>query len=297
MTKKTTCVLAVVVPVSNMSGQLQNLESWIMDASVNKISVILVHDKRDEQTSIELRQLKDRINSDLIELYEDHFDGPGAARNFGLSRVQTEWVAFWDSDDIPNLEITLSAINMADPKTNSIVSDYEIFNTGSGLKHRMQTPSNLVELACQAGIWRYCFRTERAKKSKFGDSAMGEDQVFLARLDLSSNEIQFNSETSYTYVRGSKSQLTNNPRKIIWLQAAIEEYLDIYAESPLNNILSISIGMRMSLTLIKSGSLKQKMHGMSSIVEIVRISKNGKFNAIGILKEIILQGVLNAKQR
>jgi glycosyltransferase involved in cell wall biosynthesis len=280
-----------------MAGRLHYLENWLSKTSKNEVSVIIVHDKKDERTSIELKQLIERTNSNLVELYEDKFGGPGAARNFGLSRVKTEWVTFWDADDIPSLEATLTAIASVSPNITSVVTNYEVLDLATGMIQKMKMASDIVTLACQAGIWRYCFRTLRAKQSQFGESTMGEDQVFLAKLQLARSEIEFVSSTSYRYIRGHDYQLTKNPDKFVWLITSINEFIADYNKGLSKSHLSFSIGIRMSLTLLKNGSLSQKLTGLKSLLKIIFSSKIGLYCSFRIFLRIVLREAFNAKRR
>lgn len=289
--------VTIVVPITLMSGKLHNLERWLPTAKSHGLSVILVHDKKDEETSLQLMKLLEITDCTAINLHEGFFGGPGLARNFGLSLVQTEWVAFWDSDDLPDLNVIQKAITLAKPEVTTVVTNFEILDTSSGKVSKMNPVSDLTSLACQVGIWRFTFRTRRAKEAKFGVSLMGEDQIFISGLRLTEEEIIFNSAVSYRYVKGTDYQLTSNPRKIVWLIRSLEEYLGNYWGDSLSNLLTFSIGIRMTLTVIKNGSPKQKIFGLRALKKVILRSRLGILNVIGILFRIMYFEVSNANQK
>ena len=93
-------LLSVIVPVARMSGRLALMQSWLTSISnLDTVEVIVVHDKQDEETSRELREILNSVNSDRCILIEEFVNSPGLARNLGLKAASGIWVIFADSDD------------------------------------------------------------------------------------------------------------------------------------------------------------------------------------------------------
>jgi len=201
--------LSIIVPIARMAGKLQYLKTWISSSVGTDSIIVLVHDIQDFDTGIELREFIDSIDSKQVVFVEKFFGSPGLARNAGLEKVVTEWCCFWDSDDIPNLEVTLSNIHNAKLDTDVIISNFK--SKGTGEATTIDHHSNLDYVAMNPGIWRMVFKTEVIKQHKFLDLRMGEDQIFLLDVDLSNLKIEFSKKVSYVYCTEQEGQLTNQP--------------------------------------------------------------------------------------
>jgi glycosyltransferase involved in cell wall biosynthesis len=61
--------LTIVIPVRNMAGKLKQLEASISTALSAGFKVIVVHDKADDSTEVELRRIfvnQDQSSMDLL---------------------------------------------------------------------------------------------------------------------------------------------------------------------------------------------------------------------------------------
>ena len=47
-------VISAVIPITRMAGKLKNLEETIVNSASNDVEIIIVHDKRDEDTSSQI---------------------------------------------------------------------------------------------------------------------------------------------------------------------------------------------------------------------------------------------------
>ena len=101
--------LSVVVPITLMHGKLEKLESWLKEIKDLPIEVLLIHDKRDNDTSFELQVLLKKLQNRKIVFKEGVYGSPGMARNAGLEGVSNYWTCFLD---FPSAE----CINEFDPK-------------------------------------------------------------------------------------------------------------------------------------------------------------------------------------
>lgn len=286
-------ILTAVVPISAMAGNLEYLQSWVPLVKSTQISVIIVHDRKDEETTIALQQFLSEINSPYLQILEGHFGAPGKARNFGLEKVQTEWVIFWDSDDLPFVQVQLEAVLNARKTSNVLVSNYETLNMENNEIVISKKPKNIVDLGSQAGIWRYAFKTELAKMQLFGTFCMGEDQIFLARLNLNWENIEFTNKTSYRYIKGHKFQLTGNALRINWLENTIDEYLSENSNFIDKNEFSVTIGIRLMITLIKNGNIKQKLRGIKKFGNFFVRNKLGIIRMSTLTTKVLIKAVFN----
>ena len=103
-------LLSVVVPVTRMSGRLERMSKWLRKVYLYPVEVIIVHDHRDKETLIELQSMVESFGNPKIILIDGEFGSPGISRNAGLKICSGSWVAFWDSDDSPDLESAIQIL-------------------------------------------------------------------------------------------------------------------------------------------------------------------------------------------
>jgi len=213
------------VPVSKMANDLAELESWIRAASKMDIEIIIVHDIQDNETAEQLCNLIRDLHSNGLRFIEKHVNSPGLARNLGLEVAKGEWIAFWDSDDLPDVKQVLASI---DENFNSeiIIGRYITHQRKSGKeKVSSKLDLNLRKVGINPGIWRMLFRHTILVDKQFSSIKMAEDQVFIAELNFDSKSISFTNRILYKYFQGRPNQLTNSELRITDLLTAFEKIL------------------------------------------------------------------------
>jgi glycosyltransferase involved in cell wall biosynthesis len=203
-------LISVIIPVTKMSGRLQNLERSIRNADAGKFQIILVHDRRDSATFEELREIERNYDRGHITLLDGQFGSAAAARNAGLKYASHNIVTFWDSDDIALPPEIVRICNQTNWNEVSAVagSFIQVDKFSKEVSHLFgeKPKDNQVKLAANPGIWRWLFRRDYLSEP-FEEYSMGEDQLFLIR-NLSNLDIKFSSCVTYKYFSGIESQAT-----------------------------------------------------------------------------------------
>ena len=101
-------LLTAIIPIGRTGGNLDLLYSWLPEASNFSLKIIMVHDVLDHETGPLLKQLFEEFKELNLTLIEGLYGNPGQARNAGLELASTHWIAFWDHDDKPVLNLYLS---------------------------------------------------------------------------------------------------------------------------------------------------------------------------------------------
>jgi hypothetical protein len=242
-------LLSVVVPVSNMAGQLSKLSGWMSEALDFPIQVVVVHDFRDLKTSRELLDLQNSLNFTLLE---GSFGNPGDARNHGFERVRGVWTVFWDADDSPNLQGVFSAIHGAQSDVDVLVGGYQVEDSGAITSTHLISRENFEsEIALNPGLWRFILRTNKISNMKFPSLRMAEDQVYVAMLSMQS--IKVIPDIFYTYSRSNPNQLTRSKSAIRDLVSAVDELAKILNTTIgiVNSRLIYRMLVRQSVTSLK----------------------------------------------
>lgn len=210
-----------------MAGKLQNLELSLKAAKELNlpVSFILVHDGLDEVTNEEVSDLAASYKAKYLNLV---VNSPGLARNYGLQHADSEWVAFWDSDDIGSVKEVISSIHNSPLNTDFILAGYSQMSQRTKIVNQISTPiGNFPMAMINPGIWRFIFRKSAIVNTTFPPYRMGEDQVFLARLLINESSVYFSDKNVYLYVDGEGGQLTKDKKAVSEILLAIDEITQI----------------------------------------------------------------------
>jgi glycosyltransferase involved in cell wall biosynthesis len=250
--------LTAIIPVAKMAGKLFNLESLLRKCHSLGIEVVIVHDEQDLDTGIDLERIVKSVNSDLVSVITNTVYSPGKARNLGISRATGDWICFWDSDDNPVPENFLLMLRQAMSQDNKIAVGK--FRRTNGDTEEIYGTSE-TEVGRMPGIWRFAFKRESIQSLTFPGYRMGEDQVFLARVDIPYRDVFRYDEIVYEYVCGDIGQLTKNKKAILELEYAIKDMLALIADSDMKHRIYLIFLSRQILTVLKHGDpiLKLKL--------------------------------------
>lgn len=280
--------LSVVVPVTRMSGQLENLESWISDLDTYTVQVVLVHDVRDQETGVELSNLISKVNNPAIELYEGKFGSPGATRNFGIEKCNGEWLSFWDSDDLPNVKAAVFACHFQPDSIDVIIGAYQIQQVSWGkLTSKSKQIGSYLEIAIDPGLWRCIFKRRSIGNLRFKHFLMAEDQVFLLQYDFSSKSVAFSQDVFYTYLVGNPNQATRNIDSLRDLHNSVS-FISSNIGSFAGNQSIIAWTMLLNQTLTGLKNLPSGGKKMLFLLCIKTISKYGLRNPPVLIRSINL---------
>lgn len=87
--------ISVVIPTYNCAEFLPECLESVRRQNIQVREVIIVDDGSRDDTEAVVKKL----GSDIIYIYQENL-GPGAARNKGVLRAKSEWIAFVDADDL-----------------------------------------------------------------------------------------------------------------------------------------------------------------------------------------------------
>lgn len=158
-----------------------------------------------------------------------HRNGSAGARNYGLSKVATEFVMFCDSDD----EVLFEDINALDssvlPEHDVIVHDYVFVDALSHStqrrlemahgKNEISTKSEFIQslLMKEMGFWRYVYRTEFLKRNNIrfvgelselrADYFVLDDYFFLLKVLSTASSIYYAPSAIYKYYANSNASI------------------------------------------------------------------------------------------
>lgn len=226
MTVEVNPLLTAIVPVGRAQNDLKNLQMWVPRALEMGISVVLIEDIGKSGTPFLTDSHFILEESKFLTLMSAKCGSPGATRNIGLKMAKTEFIVFWDSDDIPELENTLLvATTMAKNNVNLTISRYtqksEAGESVQSERFGNSRSKNIYTLSKSPGLWRCIFRTEFIKTHYFKNFLMGEDQVFLAEKLTKETDMNFSNLLVYTYNKNLPNSLTSSKKSISDIEQTI----------------------------------------------------------------------------
>lgn len=220
MKKTPTPMLTIVIPVKSRKGLFQNLEKTLEIASKHflDIEVILVDDDSVEEARAKLQTLATKFEAKYFQV---DFCSPGLARNYGLTRASGKWIAFWDHDDIGDASKLLNVLRLAPSQARVVIASFRLVNEVKKSSKEIQAKGSLSKIMMNPGLWRFAFEKSLIANEIFESVKMGEDQLFLAKLNLEMENIFCSSEVVYTYIIGGEEQSTRSTESLLELDKAL----------------------------------------------------------------------------
>lgn len=251
-----------------MAGRLDRLQEWLTRVDFLSTQVIIIHDKRDENTSSELTSITSGISSSSLVLKEGFFGTAAGARNSALSICEGEWICFWDSDDQPNYDLVISELDSA---YDVIIGEFSI-ETPSGFVskvwHGTDDEQSLTRMSFNPGLWRMAFRSTVIEDITFPEIAMGEDQCFLAQLDWNILKTKFSNGVFYNYFSGWENQSTGREKSRLPLVESLRYLRQLLKTGKGKEEFTRNLAARQFLTLIKSHEFKAQW---LAIIELAKL--------------------------
>jgi len=121
--------VSVIVPLHNKEEYIAETIQSVIAQDVNEWELIIVENGSSDNGVQVVKSFSDK----RISLVESPSKGPGAARNFGLSKACGEWILFLDADDIIEPEHLSRLIDLVrvEPNNKIVVGGWKHFEDGS----------------------------------------------------------------------------------------------------------------------------------------------------------------------
>ena len=268
--------LTAVIPLRRMDESTSDLKDTILQAIESGIEIILVVNNKIQPERDKTKEFFKDIESGKFSIIESQLQSPGEARNLGIHACSTAYITFWDADDYPVIAEVCDLTNKLslNPTKNYGLGSFEILNT----KKVVLSTHHIVEyqpidepIIRNPGIWRWIFRTEKIKDTKFQSFLMGEDQDFISDINPQLSEMLYSDSITYRYVKGWNSQLTGNQKAIDEISLSIG-YLFEKVKNKEANHWHKKFLFRQLLTGAKRGSWKTKIFTARCFVKLIWVN-------------------------
>jgi hypothetical protein len=266
--------LTVIIPLNDINESTVELKDTILRACRSGMQLIVVINSANIIKREKIASFLDEIKVANLQVLDTSIESPGVARNMGLDACTTQYVTFWDSDDLPAISPTCNLLKQLEqaPKKKYGVGSFEIIDAKTKKllsRHQVNEEWNLKnEVIKTPGIWRWIFKSDSLMDVRFQSFSMGEDQDFLADLNPNIHYAILSEEVTYIYVTGWSKQLTKNQGAVDEIISSIS-YLATKIFTQSANVWHAKFLFRQILTAMKRASWKKKMQAFSFSLRIL----------------------------
>jgi len=279
--------LTAVVPIfgPTYTSRKHDIEA-ILNNSPN-IKIILVADSFEETDKQSINELINRIPHREIELIQGIFGNPGSARNIALDKIETDWFCFWDSDDMPDIQMYLEMVKSAEEAQSPIAKGgYKIVSHLGNLSEKIVNPkaelSHPAEHLSDPGLWRYVFSKKIYGELRFPPVRMGEDQDYLVQALMITDSVHIFPHLIYSYQVGGDNQLTQlavNSEEVFKSLLFLADLKTNKSQTRRNNEIIVTSFLKQFATLLKRSNPK-------------KVGKNSKFLLQFLIKSTVNREIL-----
>lgn len=214
--------LSVIVPIYNVADYLKSSISSIKNQTYRDFKCILVNDgSTDNSLNIAADLIKDDKRFSIVSKKNG---GLGSARNYGLDMVDSEYVYFFDSDDILEKECFEKCVEaLSKSKADIVIFDYYQYRLSDNSKELISNPipnyylSNInkdksILTKISNCAWNKMYKTSLFKSNNinYPEGRLYEDLGTTYNLLLKANNVIFIKEALYDYVVDRTGNITGN---------------------------------------------------------------------------------------
>ena len=227
-------LLSVIVPVAMGREPYDKFFSWLPLVAQQNLEVVVILDEFSKQVSPGFLAKIDAYKSPSLLVLRGQFGSPGLARNHGLDKVSGKWIAFWDSDDLPNLSAFIEMTEQAETKNCDVaVGSFAWTNEANPENDEIfLNPKTLDELIDSVGrtpgIWRFAIRRNLLRE-KFSSLQMAEDQGFILSNQYLNHKILISPEIVYQYFTGDEGHQTSIASNFQDLESALQTTFEYFS--------------------------------------------------------------------
>jgi len=203
--------ISVILPVYNGEKSIAKAIQSLIDQSFKFLKIIVIDDGSIDTTSEIVETFQD-IYPDRIEYYYKKNTGIASSRNFGLSKVDTEYFGFLDADDYVEKNMYQMLYEEIIKKDSDLCSCdfYWTYPDTKQLKLAVDGPFENKKQALEKlfmTLWNKLYKTEFIKRLdvSFPNGLHYEDAYFLYCLIPYLDNMAYVSEAMVYYVQANGS--------------------------------------------------------------------------------------------
>jgi glycosyltransferase involved in cell wall biosynthesis len=222
----------VIVPIYNAEKHLRQTLESLVHQTIDSFELILVNDGSNDSSQTIIDEYKAKYPS-LIRSYIKENGGIADARNFGLSKVESEYFGFVDSDDIVETKMFESLYKQAKLDDSDVVFSnfywtYPDKETES--KDGPYTNNKDILTRMFATLWNKIYRTDfiRSLDIHFPTGYRYEDASFLYKISPFISKWSYVDQAFVHYRQTTGSITHNHNDRVKDMIFVFKDLLDFY---------------------------------------------------------------------
>lgn len=251
-------MVTVIIPVYNVETYLERCLESIINQTYKELEIIIVDDGSTDKSS----QICDtyKTKDTRICVYHKKNGGLSDARNYGLDRMNGEYVTFVDSDDYISrdyIEVLYRLIKKNDNidismMDKQVVYDNDVPRSTIEFKEEIMDREHAIKkMLLRDGVshtaWGKLYKSVLWKEIRFPFGRLYEDYLTIYKVFENVNMISYCNEKKYYYYQRSNSIMNNklNKKKLTELDVTdeISSYLMEKYHSCTDEILDLKISI------------------------------------------------------
>ena len=209
--------LTVVIPAYKVEAYLRDCLDSLMKEDHALFQVICINDGSPDQCLAIMREYEQRY-PDMIQVIDIENGGVGNARNLGLQLTNTQYIWFYDSDDMIAEGAIAKMVNEIErQQADFVLFDYYIYQTGKELKYFSSLPTQYElnqknYVFAMPNPWNKVYRTAFLKEIGFAfpPRIWNEDIACIPALSLHAKKIGYLKEALVYYRQRDNSITSKN---------------------------------------------------------------------------------------
>ncbi len=231
--------VSIIMPIYNSEQYLEKSIESIINQSYKNLEIILINDGSTDKSE-KICESYSKKDSRIIYKSKEN-EGPGPARNVGLSIMSGDYISFVDSDDYIDPSMIEKMVDLLESNSCEVVQVgariVDLFGNTIEDTNNVQRPSIIsgnydisFEFARKVLINNYLcnklFKNNCFNNIRIPSYLAAEDHYTLMRIFLETNKVFLSEETLYNYVStpDSLSRSDFNYNKLDNIKSGIQMY-------------------------------------------------------------------------
>ena len=293
--------ISVIIPTFNCSKFLSRLVRTLDKQRFKDVKVIFVDDCSTDDTIETLKKELMHFTLKYVILKTPKNSGPGFARNYGMSFVDSKYFCFIDSDDFVSnnyFEELVKTIEIYD--CDIVVSNAVKYWDDKKIKriksldvcYNHKDDRNFLAAKLDFGPWGKIFKTSLwDNKMQFPTDIRGEDGALLPALYYKAKKIFFNFDAVYYYYQTSLSRSRNggkNYKDILRAWEILSLRIDNNCILEYKFVVAVGYGVLMNGLKSNISSVEAKTYCNLLNDKYPNGLKNKYFNTLPFLKKLFI---------
>ena len=268
--------ITAIIPVHNWNKVSDNIKYLVNLKDIHKFKIIFILDSCPLYAENDLKELLFSTKNINFAVLNRNYNSAAESRNEGLSIVDTEWLCFWDSDDLPNLnEFYNLYTSVSSENVDLVVGQIRTSYLKNGLEIKSTTTktNSHLTLALDLGFTRILYRSLFIKELFFSKYKIGEDILFLAEIISKKPSIIFSQALVYNYLNSNwiiNKTDTTLVCKLLQLYSRLVEAKSMQKDELVKGFYLL-VTFKVLLSILKRVILKNLRLSFSIVVYLIKL--------------------------